>query len=122
MSSTARVSAAESLEHLLPELTRDFLQRGPLQNVLPPDIRLDILTTYTDVLARAVRQGNGGELVEFIEQVVWEARKMGVAPVIFMEWIDRYQVLVDNTMGLEERQVIDPYLMLTKRHIERLQN
>lgn len=96
--------------------------RGPLRGFLPADLRADIIRVFTQVLCRAIRASDGAELGQFVDSVVWEAHKLGVSPLIFLEWIDQYTKQTRELLEDKQWTVAEPVLGIARQHIERLQN
>ena len=111
-----------ALQSAIPEMQRDFLMAGPLRGSLPADIRADIVRVFTQVLCRAIKSGDGTELGAFVDSVVWEARKMGAPPVLFVTWLDKYCDLARTVLDDGGWVLTEPMLRKVRVHIERLQN
>lgn len=122
MPAQIRDKAIDALYAAVPEIQRDFLMSGPLRTLLPADIRADVVHVFTQVLCRAIKEQDGEELASFVENVVWESRKMGVAPRLFITWIDHYAVTVRGLLDDEGWNVTEPMLALARQRIQRLQN
>jgi hypothetical protein len=95
---------------------------GPLRGALPTELRAEIIRVFTQVLSRAVVTGDGGELGRFVDTIVWEAHKIGVAPRQFDAWIRRYAGTVRRLLDDQEWSMTEPMLATAREHIERLQN
>jgi hypothetical protein len=114
--------AIDVLYAAVPRIQHDFLMRGPLRSLLPADIRAEIVYVFTQVLCRALETQEDDELSSFIEKIVWESRKLGVAPHLFLAWIDHYSRTVRGLLEDDGWTVTEPMLALARQRIERLQN
>lgn len=123
MSSHARDQVAHTLEAVVPRMQQDFLIHGPLQGRVPADIRADIVRVFTQILSHTIKKGgDDGELGRFIENIVWESRKLGVAPELFVAWIDRYAATMRGLLDDDGWHLTEPLLAVARGHVERLQN
>jgi len=123
MPSHVHYQVADVLDAAVPRMQQEFLMSGPLIGRLPADIRADIVRVFTQVLCRAIKDSDdGSEIGRFIENVVWESRKLGVAPSLFLTWIDHYSSTVRGLLDDEGWSVTEPMLAVARRHVERLHN
>lgn len=120
MPAYARDPIVATLDGAVPELQRQFIIDGPLRNVLPADIRADIVRVFTQVLCRAIKDGDGEELGDFVDSVVWESRKLGVSPDLYLRWIDRYGKQVQEMLRDSEWKVVEPMIDMARGRIVRL--
>lgn len=117
MTTSYRSSAAYILRTALPWMQRDFLLHGPLRGILPDELRVDIVLVFTDVVCRAIEDGDLDETDQFVGDLMREGMAAGATPEHFTRWIDRYSEVARSMMDAGTWTTAQPVLEAVRRQM-----